>query len=64
MASTLVWAIAAGLSFLALFLRAGVLGVPLGAALSLGALVQALAARYDGDPRITAIQVGLLGFIY
>ena len=24
--------------------------------------VQALAARFDGDPRITAIQVGLLGF--
>ncbi|GAB3052590.1 DUF4832 domain-containing protein [Stenotrophomonas tumulicola] len=28
----------------------------------MGQFVQALAARFDGDPRITAIQVGLLGF--
>ena len=46
--STLVWSIAAALSFLALFLRAGILGVPLGAALSLQALVLALAALVIG----------------
>ncbi len=46
--STLVWAIAAALSFLALFLRAGILGIPLGAALSLQALVLALAALVLG----------------
>ena len=33
--STVVWMLAASLSFLALFLRAGILGVPLGSALSL-----------------------------
>lgn len=46
--STVVWAIAAALSFLALFLRAGILGVPLGSALSITALVQALAALVIG----------------
>ena len=49
--STLVWSIAAALSFLALFLRAGILGVPLGAALSLQALVLALAALVLGRLR-------------
>src|SRR4029077_20168882 len=38
--STLVWAIAAGLSFLALFLRAGITGVPIGSALGIVALRQ------------------------
>ena len=66
--STLVWAIAAGLSFLALFLRAGVLGVPLGAALSLGALVQALAAlvigrlRYLPTVATAAVALGILEY--
>ena len=46
--STLVWALAAGLSFLALFLRAGILGVPLGSAIRIVALVQALAALVIG----------------
>ena len=66
--STLVWAIAAGLSFLALFLRAGILGVPLGAALSLTALVQALAALVIGRLRnlptvaTTAVALGVLEY--
>ncbi|TFH14274.1 MAG: hypothetical protein E4H05_09695, partial [Acidimicrobiales bacterium] len=66
--STLVWAIAAGLSFLALFLRAGILGVPLGAALSLTALVQALAALVIGRLRhlptvaTSAVALGILEY--
>lgn len=66
--STLVWAIAAGLSFLALFLRAGILGVPLGAALSLTALVQALAALVIGRLRhlptvaTAAVALGILEY--
>ena len=66
--STLVWSIAAALSFLALFLRAGILGVPLGAALSLQALVLALAALVLGRlrdlPTIigAAITLGILEY--
>ncbi|MGB0114305.1 MAG: ABC transporter permease [Ilumatobacteraceae bacterium] len=66
--STLVWMIAAALSFLALFLRAGILGVPLGAALSLVTLVQALAALVIGRLRslptiaTTAIALGVLEY--
>jgi branched-chain amino acid transport system permease protein len=66
--STLVWAIAAGLSFLALFMRAGILGVPLGAALSLTALVQALAALVIGRLRhlptvaTSAVALGILEY--
>jgi branched-chain amino acid transport system permease protein len=66
--STLVWSIAAALSFLALFLRAGILGVPLGAALSLQALVLALAALVLGRlrdlPTIigAAIALGILEY--
>lgn len=56
--STLVWSIAATLSFLALFLRAGILGVPLGAALSLQALVLALAALVLGRLRDLPTIVG------
>jgi branched-chain amino acid transport system permease protein len=64
--STLVWAIASGLSFMALFLRAGILGVPLGSALSIIALVQALAALVIGRLRnlptvaTSAIALGVL----
>jgi branched-chain amino acid transport system permease protein len=64
--STLVWAIASGLSLLALFLRAGILGVPLGSALSIIALVQALAALVIGRLRnlptvaTSAIALGVL----
>jgi branched-chain amino acid transport system permease protein len=66
--STLVWAIAAGLSFLALFLRAGILGVPLGAALSLATLVLALAALVIGRLRhlptvaTAAVALGVLEY--
>ena len=66
--STLVWAIAAGLSFLALFLRAGILGVPLGAALSLSNLVLALAALVIGRLRhlptiaTAAVALGILEY--
>ena len=66
--STLVWAIAAGLSFLALFLRAGIIGVPLGTALSIVALVQALAALVIGRLRhlptvaTTAVALGILEY--
>jgi branched-chain amino acid transport system permease protein len=66
--STLVWSIAAGLSFLALFLRAGILGVPLGAALSLSALVLALAALVIGRLRhlptvaATGVALGILEY--
>ena len=66
--STLVWAIAAGLSFLALFLRAGILGVPLGAALSLSTLVLALAAlvigrlRYLPTVATAAVALGILEY--
>ena len=66
--STLVWAIAAGLSFLALFLRAGILGVPLGSALSLNSLVIALAALVIGRLRhlptvaISAVALGVLEY--
>ena len=66
--STLVWAVASALSFLALFLRAGILGVPLGAALSLQALVLALAALVLGRLRdlptiiMTAVALGILEY--
>jgi branched-chain amino acid transport system permease protein len=66
--STLVWAIAAGLSFLALFLRAGIQGLPLGAALSLQALALALAALVLGRLRdlptiiAAAIAIGILEY--
>ena len=66
--STLVWAVAAGLSFLALFLRAGITGVPVGTALSIVALVQALAALVIGRLRhlptvaTTAVALGILEY--
>jgi branched-chain amino acid transport system permease protein len=45
---TIVWAIAGVLAFLALFLRSGVIGLPIGTALSLGVLMRALAALMLG----------------
>jgi branched-chain amino acid transport system permease protein len=45
---TIVWSIAAVLAFLALFLRSGVVGLPVGQALSLGILMRALAALMLG----------------
>ena len=63
---TIVWSIAGVLAFLALFLRAGMIGLPIGSALSLGFLVRALAALIIGRmthlPTITgaAIALGVL----
>jgi branched-chain amino acid transport system permease protein len=45
---TIVWSIAGVLAFLALFLRSGILGLPIGQALSLGFLMRALAALMLG----------------
>lgn len=66
--STIVWMLAAFLSFLALFLRAGILGVPLGNALSISTLVQALAALVIGRLRnlgtiaVAAVALGILEY--
>lgn len=66
--STVVWMLAAFLSFLALFLRAGILGVPLGNALSISTLVQALAALVIGRLRnlgtiaAAAVALGILEY--
>ena len=63
---TIVWAIAGVLAFLALFLRAGMIGLPIGSALSLDFLLRALAALIIGRmthlPTITgaAIALGVL----
>lgn len=60
---TLVWAVAGVLAFAAVFLRAGILGLPLGTALGLGQLLRALAAlllgRMTNLPAITASAVAL-----
>lgn len=45
---TLVWAVAGLLAFVATFLRAGILGLPIGSALSFGILLRALAALLIG----------------
>ena len=64
--NTLVWAIAAVLAFLALFMRSAITGVPLGFAVGLPTLLQALAAlvvgRLEHLPTIvaTATVLGLL----
>ena len=66
--STLVWMIAAAMSFLALFLRAGILGVPIGNALSVNELVLALAALVIGRLRnlptiaLAAVALGILEY--
>ena len=61
--STVVWMLASVLSFLALFLRAGILGVPIGGALSISNLILALAALVIGRlrnlPTIAAAAVAL-----
>ncbi len=60
---TAVWAFAAVLAFTAVLLRAGVLGLPVGAALSLGLLLRALTAlllgRLTDLPVIAATAVAL-----
>jgi branched-chain amino acid transport system permease protein len=61
--NTVVWSIAGGLAFLALFLRSGISGVPLGYAAGLPALLVALAAlvigRLEQLPAIAAAAVAL-----
>ena len=63
---TIVWAVAAALSFLALFLQAGVVGLPLGSPVGLTVLLSALAAlmvgRMTDMPAIvtSAMALGLL----
>lgn len=53
---TLVWAIAALLAFTATFLRAGILGLPVGSVLSLGILLRSLTALLlGGMTRLTVI---------
>jgi branched-chain amino acid transport system permease protein len=64
--NTLVWALAGALAYLALYLKSGITGVPLGFAVGLPTLLQALAAlvigRLERLPTIvaTAIAFGLL----
>jgi branched-chain amino acid transport system permease protein len=60
---TTVWVITTVLAFVTVFLRAGVISVPIGSALGISVLVRALAAavigRFESFPRITAAAVGL-----
>src|SRR3546814_19387765 len=51
----LVWGVAGVLAFAATFLRAGMLGLPLGAGLSLGLLLRSLTALLPG--RLTRLPV-------
>jgi branched-chain amino acid transport system permease protein len=60
---TIVWVITTVLAFATVFLRAGVISVPIGSALGITVLVRALAAavigRMESFPRITAAALGL-----
>ena len=60
---TVVWALAAFLAFLALFLRAGVIGLPVGGSLGFSLLLRALAALMIGRlthlPTVLASSVAL-----
>ncbi len=60
---TVVWAVASVLAFLAMYLRAGVVGLPVGEALPVDFLVQALAAavfgRFARFPTIVAAAIGI-----
>ena len=64
--STVVWALAAALSFVALFMRAGILGAPIGSASDASSLLFALAALVIGRlqhlPTIAVAGVGI-GFL-
>jgi branched-chain amino acid transport system permease protein len=59
----LVWAIAAAMSFIALFMRSGIIGVPVGYAAGLPALLQSLAAlvigRLERLPTVAAAAIAL-----
>lgn len=60
---TTVWVVTTVLAFVTVFLRAGVISVPIGSALGVTVLVRALAAavigRMESFPRITAAAIGL-----
>jgi branched-chain amino acid transport system permease protein len=60
---TVVWMVASALAFVTMFLRAGVVGLPIGQVLGPAVLLRALAAvvigRMDHLPRITAAAIGL-----
>ena len=64
--NTLVWAVAGLLAFTALWLRAGVFGLPVGAALSFGVLLRSIAALVIGRMTnlpcivLSAIALGVL----
>ena len=64
--STIVWALAAALSFVALFLRAGILGAPLGSAFDVTNLLFAMAALVIGRlhhlPTVALAGIGI-GFL-
>ena len=61
--NTVVWALAAVLAFLALFLKSGITGVPLGSAVGLPTMLQALAAlvigRFERLPTIACMALAL-----
>jgi branched-chain amino acid transport system permease protein len=61
--NTLVWAIAAVMAYIALFLRSGITGVPVGYAAGLPALLQSLAAlviaRLERLPTVAAAAIAL-----
>jgi branched-chain amino acid transport system permease protein len=60
---TMVWMVASALAFVTMFLRAGVVGLPIGVVLSPSVLVTALGAvvigRMEDLPRITGAAIGL-----
>ena len=64
--STIVWALAAALSFIALFLRAGIVGAPIGAAFDVNNLLFAMAALVIGRlhhlPTVAIAGIGI-GFL-
>jgi branched-chain amino acid transport system permease protein len=61
--NTLVWAIAGAMAYVALFLRSGIIGVPVGYAAALPSLLQALAAlviaRLERLPTVAAAAIAL-----
>jgi branched-chain amino acid transport system permease protein len=66
--ATVVWVVASLLSFLALFLRAGILGIPWGSAIGATTLVPAIAALAIGQLRdlpavaLTGVALGILEY--
>ena len=60
--NTVVWTLSTVLAFIALFLKSGITGVPLGFAVALSTLLQALAAlvigRLERLPTIVAMALG------